>query len=200
MERSDLPLNTLTFTVLDFETTGTVKGFESLPWQIGAVTLTHGALDLTQWRLDSLLRVPADYPFSRHAPGTHRTQREAIAQAPAVMDVWPHLHARLAATIPVAHNIVAERTTLRKLAPLTRYPLWVDTLRLVRTVYPDLPSHALEEVIPALGLQERLEALCPERAPHDAYYDAIAAALLLEHFLALPGWERLTLGDIAIPD
>lgn len=191
------PLQDLTFTVLDFETTGTVNGFASLPWQIGAVTLAEGHVDLDRWQLNSFLRVPANYPFSQYAPGTHRAHREAIANAPTTAEVWPTLHARLAATIPVAHNIAAEKTTLRQMAPMTRYPWWVDTLKLARQIYPSLPSHALEDLIPALGLQPRLTQMLPGLAPHDAYYDALAAALLLEHCLSLPGWASLRLTDIA---
>jgi len=30
--------------------------------------------------------------------------------------------------------------------------------------------------------------LAPDREPHDALYDAIGSAALLEHIFALPGW------------
>ncbi|HIV09910.1 MAG TPA: hypothetical protein IAC79_07350 [Candidatus Spyradenecus faecavium] len=192
----DTPARDVPFTALDFETTGVVKGFESLPWQLGAVSLQGGRVETA---LDTYLRVPADYPFSRHAPGEHRAHRDAIAAAPAALDVWARLHPLLAATVPVAHNIAAERTILTRLAPLTRYPLWVDTLRLSRQAYPSLPSHALERLIPALGLRPALDALIPGRAPHDALYDAAACALLLRYLLSLPGWDALTVADLASP-
>ena len=79
---------------------------------------------------------------------------------------------------------------------MTRYPHWVDTLPLARKIYPTLPSFALEDLVPALGLQAELARCVPNRAPHDAYYDAVACALLLIHFLSLPGWSTLTLGDL----
>ncbi len=186
------------FTVLDFETTGVVKGFKSLPWQLGAVTVRAGALDLGAPSFDTYLRVPENYPFSKHAPGEHRANRLAIAHAPEAMDVWQHLHARLSVTVPVAHNAGTERNILLKLAPMTRYPYWVDTLSLTRRVYPGLTSYALEDLLPTLCLQERLSALVPGRAPHDAYYDAVACALLLEHLLALPGWSNACLADLCL--
>ena len=65
--------------------------------------------------------------------------------------------------------------------------------RLTRRIYPQLRSGALEDVVADLGLQARLAALMPGRAAHDALYDAVACALLLEHFLALPGWEHVTI-------
>lgn len=192
----DTPARDAPFTALDFETTGVVKGFSSLPWQLGAVSLQDGRIEA---RFDTYLRVPENYPFSKHAPGEHRANRAAIAAAPEALDVWSRLHPLLAATVPVAHNIAAERTILTRLAPLTHYPLWIDTLRLVRQAYPTLPSHALEHLIPALDLQPALDALIPDRAPHDALYDAAACALLLRHLLSLPGWDALSLADLASP-
>ena len=183
-------------TALDFETTGTVRGFSSLPWQVGAVTMDARRLNMDGPQMDTLLCVPEDHPFSPHAPGTYRTRRPDIAAAPAAMEVWPDLHALLSDSIPVAHNISTERTLLRRLAPMTEYPAWIDTLPLARHTWPGLPSYALDRLIPTLGLQSRLEALVPGREAHDAYYDAVACALLLETMLALPGWEHVTPEDI----
>ena len=56
----------------------------------------------------------------------------------------------------------------------------------------------LEDVVAALKLQPRLDALIAGRAPHDALYDAVACALLLEHFLALPGWEQVTVRALVL--
>ena len=195
----ETPARDIPLTALDFETTGVVRGSESLPWQLGAVSLRGGRVDLAAPRLDTLIRVPEGHPFSPHAPGDHRARRGAIAAAPEAPEVWRRLHALLAVSVPVAHNIAAERTILARLAPLTRYPWWVDTLRLARIAWPGLPSHALEALIPALGLLPRLQALAPGRAPHDAYYDAVACGLLLETLLAQPAWAGLSLADIASP-
>ena len=107
----DTPLTELTFTVLDFETTGTVKGFISRPWQLGAVLMRGTTLSLTDGCFDTLLRVPEDYPFSKHAPGTYVAQRAAIASAPEMQTIWPALHSQLSTTIPVAHNAATERTS-----------------------------------------------------------------------------------------
>lgn len=191
-----LPARTCAYAALDFETTGVVKGFPSLPWQLGCITLSRGVLDLEAPRFDTYLRVPPDYPFSKHAPGEHRAKRAEIAAAPDFASLWPALHAHLMCCIPVAHNAATERGLLTRFAPMTRYPCWVDTLRLARRAYPGLRSYALEALIPALGLQARLEAIVPGRAPHDAYYDAVACALLLEHLLAAETWSTLTLADL----
>lgn len=185
-----------TFTAIDFETTGTVKGYTSLPWQLGTATLSAGIIDPGAPHFDTLLFVPPEHPFSKHAPGNPAQLRAALQEAPAFHEVWPALHQQLAATIPLAHNAATERTVLARQAPLTRYPYWVDTLPLARKIYPGLPSYALDDLIPQLGLQDELTAVFPDRAPHDARYDAYACALLLRHLLSLPGWKTLTLAEL----
>lgn len=184
------------YTALDFETTGTTKGYPSLPWQIGAIEFRIGEPLSNAFFLDSLLYVPSDYPFSKNAPGTHQQQRTAIAAAPTFETLWPVLHAQLSKTIPVAHNASTERNILLHFAPITHYPYWIDTLPLTRRIYPNLPSYALEDLIPLLGLKDPLTQLLPSRKPHDAYYDALACALLLQHLLSLPGWDGIPLSEI----
>lgn len=195
LTQSQQRLRDFTFTVLDFETTGTVKGFISRPWQLGAVLVRNQKIEPLEGRFDTLLRVPADYPFSKQAPGTYATQRATIALAPEMETIWPALHTQLSATLPVAHNAATERNILARFAPLTHYNVWVDTLFLTRKIYPTLPSFALDNIIPTLGLEQPLKQLVPGRAPHDAYYDAVACALLLIHLLSLPGWSDLTLEE-----
>lgn len=185
-----------TFTAIDFETTGTVKGYTSLPWQLGTATLSAGTIDPGAPHFDTLLFVPPDHPFSGKAPGNPEARRAALAEAPAFHEIWPALHRQLAATVPLAHNAATERTVLARQAPLTHYPYWVDTLPLARKIYPGLPSYALDDLIPQLGLQDVLTAALPGRAPHDARYDAYACALLLQHLLSLPGWNTLTLAEL----
>ena len=179
-------------TVLDFETTGAVRGWPVEPWQVGMVRLRHGCV-VAEERCESLLRVSADRPFNPHTPGRHARLRTQLAQAPDLPSLWPELAPWVSGVPLVAHNIGTERSLLERAAPLHRFGPWIDTLRLTRQAYPQLPSGALEDVVAALKLQSRLEALMAGRAPHDALYDAFACALVLEHFLALPGW-----GEVAI--
>lgn len=187
----DLFASRSTFTVLDFETTGSVRGWTVEPWQLGMVDVASGRLGADVF--DSLLRIAPDRPFNPHAPGRHARLREALATAPAFSDLWPDLAERWLVGRPlVAHNIGTERGLLRRAAPLHRLGPWIDTLRLVRRTYPRLASSALDDVVVELGLLKPLQAACPGRAPHDALYDATACALLLLHFLALPGWEKVT--------
>ncbi|MDO5462056.1 MAG: 3'-5' exonuclease [bacterium] len=184
------------FTALDFETTGTTRGYKSLPWQLGAIQFRIGEPLSDAPLFDTLIGVPPEHPFSKHAPGTHLEQRSAILAAPPFHTLWPALHQALSQTLPTAHNCATERNLLLHFAPMTRYPHWVDTLPLTRRIYPGLSSYALEDLIPQLGLQAQLSAYFPHRAPHDATYDAYACALLLQHLLSLPGWKDIPLTDI----
>lgn len=171
-------------TCIDFETTGSVPGYPNEPWQLGMVDVVDGAV-VPDSRWETLFKV-GDRPFSPRAVGRYAEMREELAAAPAVFELWPELARRLVGVPLAAHNAGTERTVLTKLAPLTRFGPWVDTLKLGRKLYPKLASHKLGDFVCALGLQPRVDALCPGRTWHDALYDACAGAVLLEHFLALP--------------
>ena len=184
------------FTVLDFETTGAVPGWPVEPWQLGIACVRNGRI-VTEKSRDLLLHVDPDRPFNPRAPGRHARLRPELARAESLATHWPEL-APLVTGVPlVAHNIGTERAILKHAAPLHRFGPWIDTLRLTRRSYPGLASAALEDVVSALGLLDRLAGLSPGRAPHDAGYDALACALLLEHFLSLPGWEHVTVQALA---
>jgi len=177
-------------TVLDFETTGSVPGFDTEPWQIGAVVLENGRVALDQ-TFDSLIRVDANRPFNAYAPGDHHKRRDEIAAAPAVSNVWKNMEGWMTGRPLVAHNISVEKKFLRKMAPMHRFGPWVDTLKLARQAWPDAPTHKLEDLIAGLSLTDRVRECCPSGEPHDALYDAVACAVLLEHLLEHPGWKNI---------
>ena len=178
------------FAVIDFETTGAVAGYAVEPWQVGIVRVEGGAV-CGGVSFESLLRV-GERPFNPRAPGRHAQLRAQLAVAPSVGELLPTLSGWLTGVPLVAHNVGTERTMLAKMAPLHRFGPWVDTLALARHAYPDLASKALDDVVAVLGLAPQVRKLCPGREAHDAYYDAVACAVLFTHFLALPGWENVT--------
>jgi len=183
------------FSVIDFETTGSVTGYRVEPWQVGVVSVEQGVVR-GETQYESLFRI-GDRPFNVRAPGRHALIRDQLAVAPTPSEVLPELVQRLSGVPVVAHNIGTERSQLRAMAPLHQFGPWIDTLKLTRNAYPLLESKALEEVIVALGLADRVTAICPARAAHDALFDAVACAVLLEHYLSLPGWERVTVEALA---
>lgn len=172
----------MVWTVLDFETTGVVKGWPNEPWQLGIVQIENGVvLPETKW--ETLFRV-GDRPFSPRAVGRYAEMREELASAPTPMELWPEISKRLCGTPLVAHNCSTERTVLAKMAPMTQFGPWIDTLAYARARYPKLPSHALGDLIDAFGAREEVETLCPGREWHDALYDACACAVLAARFMS----------------
>jgi DNA polymerase-3 subunit epsilon len=181
-----------TLTVLDFETTGSVSGFDTEPWQVAAVVLKNGRVDPAQI-FESLVRVDINRPFNAYAPGKHHRLREEIAAAPEVSKVWKQLEGRVTGCPLVAHNVAVEKKFLRQIAPMHRFGPWIDTLVLARQAWPEAPSHKLEDLISGLKLEARVRDLCPRGEAHDALYDAVACAVLLEYLLVQPGWEQLSI-------
>ncbi|MDY0149768.1 MAG: exonuclease domain-containing protein [Kiritimatiellia bacterium] len=178
-------------TVLDFESTGTVRGYPDEPWQVGMVEMRHGRV--TGRYYERYLRVAAGRPFNPYAPGRHAELRDVLACAPSVPELWPVWRPWLENRPLAAHNIGTERKLLRGAAPMHEFGPWIDTLRLARRVRPDLACHALAEVCEALDLVPRANELCGGREWHDALFDAFASALVLEYCLALPGWGEVSI-------
>lgn len=192
---ADTPAKDAVFTAIDFETTGTVPGWPVEPWQIGlcSVSVADGVRDV----FSSFLRVDENRPFNMYAPGRHASIRTTLATSPTLLDTWPTISDALLSRPLVAHNAGTERSILRKAAPLHRPGPWIDTLRLARIALPGLGSYALEDVVRHLGLSAQVEDIWGGTAYHDAAFDAVCCAVVLCHFLALPGWEGVTVGDLA---
>ena len=67
------------FTAVDFESTGSVAGWEEEPWQIGVAEVAGGAP--TGVLADGWLGVAAGRPFNPYAPGRHAQVRAELAAA-----------------------------------------------------------------------------------------------------------------------
>lgn len=184
-------------TVLDFESTGSVCGYPDEPWQLGLIRLESGTV-APGTAFESFLRV-GDRPFNRHAPGRHAGIRAQLAEAPPLVSLWPQLAPILGGgAVLAAHNAATEKKFLKVAFPLQRFGPWLDTLKLARLVWPGLASYALEDLLNRLDLTARTTELAPDRAPHDALYDAIGCALLLETILHQPGWDQADLQRLIV--
>jgi len=198
------PARACRMTAIDFETTGSVRGWPTEPWQLGLVEL-DAARVVPRSACGRLLHVPPDRPFNPYAPGRHAQIRDALADAPSLPSLLPELAPALLGRPLVAHNTGTERAILRKAFPMHAFGPWIDTLALARAAFPGRTSYALEDLVPALGLAgalaDALEAApgdpSPPLAPHDAVYDAVAAAVLLAHILSLDRWSALAVDDLA---
>ena len=182
-------------TVLDYETTGSLRDYPSEPWQIGIVSLKNGKVDQSSM-FESLLRVDAARPFNPYAPGRHAVLRDEIATAPTPQELWPEVLPRLTEFPLCAHNVGTEKKCTRLMAPLHQFGPWIDTLRISRKVWKGCASYALDDLVETLALKPKLDQIFPDREAHDALYDAVASALLLEHLLEQPGWGTITVGEL----
>ena len=189
-----MQLNESTLCVLDFESTGVVAGYPNEPWQIGLVILRDGVVDAaSNW--EQFMRIDATRPFNLHAPGRHAQLRDMLADAPIREKLLPRLRKYLKADARVAHNCSTEQKMLRMIAPMHSFDPWIDTLKLAREAWPGLASYALESLVETLQLKERIEMLVVDRTAHDALYDAVAAAVLLER-LCNDGWGNISLQSV----
>ena len=181
--------------VLDFETTGNVKGYLNLPWQIGMVPLRKGKV-VADEAFTSLLRVPEDHPFNPYTPGRWASRRMEIGKAPSLPELWPALSARLTHFPLCAHNVGTERSIITTAFPMQPFNEWIDTLPLSRMAFPSLHDHKLQTVLDYLQLNDDLAHCCPGLQPHDALYDATGAAYIMAFLLNQPGWKNVHLEDL----
>ena len=141
------------FAAIDFETTGYENGATNEPWQLGVALVRDGAIVETR-----------EFFFRT----SFTPERDTL------MDQWADWQPLLAGRRLVAHNIATERTILTRVAPLTKWGPWTDTLKLAKARYPKLPSYALGDLCEMFGLVPQLEG----RTWHDGLYDAVACGQL----------------------
>jgi len=147
------------FAAIDFETTGYENGATNEPWQLGIAVVRDGVIVETR-----------EFFFA-----TSLTPDRAT-----LMEQWEDWAPYLTGRRLVAHNIATERTILTRVAPLTKWGPWTDTLKLAKARYPKLPSYALGDLCATFGLVPEFGG----RTWHDGLYDAIACANLA-NWLAL---------------
>ena len=141
------------FAAIDFETTGYEDGRTNEPWQLGIAIVRD--LEIVETR---------EFFF-----GTAMTP-----DFEPMMDQWEDWQPLLADRRLVAHNIATERTILTRVAPLTKWGPWTDTLKLAKARYPNLPSYALGDLCEMFGCVPQMAG----RTWHDGLYDAVACAKL----------------------
>ena len=184
----------IVITAIDFEGTGAVRGYPDEPWQIGLISIHKGQVEAS--RMYEKLLYVGDRPFNRYAPGRHAVLREELKQASTLSSLWPELRPYLSDVPLVAHNAATEQRYLAKAFPLHVPAVWLDTLKLTKLAYPSLSSYKLEDVLRVLSLEDRVRTMMPDRAPHDALYDAVGCAVLLCHLLQQPGWRDVSVDDL----
>ena len=124
------------FVAIDFETTGYEDGGRNEPWQLGLALVRD--LDIVETR-EWFFGTPLTPDFEP------------------IMDQWEDFYPYLAGRRLVAHNIACERTILTRLAPLTKWGPWADTLKIAKARYPKLPSYKLGDLCEMFGIVPEIE-------------------------------------------
>lgn len=141
------------FAAIDFETTGYEDGGRNDPWQLGYALVRDGAIvETREWFFGTAMTLDFE----------------------PLMDQWDDFSRYLIGRRLVAHNIACERTILTRIAPLTKWGPWTDTLKVAKARYPKLPSYRLGDLCEMFGLVPQMEG----RTWHDGLYDAVACAML----------------------
>ena len=151
------------FVAIDFETTGYENGNVNEPWQLGLAVVHDGLVVETR-----------EFFFDVEGAPARAHEADALGTLGSSFEIWsPALLGRRL----VAHNIACERTILTRVAPLTPWGPWTDTLKLAKARYPRLPSYQLGDLCEMFGLVPQLDG----RTWHDGLYDAVACANLACH-------------------
>ncbi|EFM09730.1 DnaQ family exonuclease/DinG family helicase [Paenibacillus curdlanolyticus YK9] len=159
------------FAVLDLETTGHQAEDEMI--QIGIVMLDE-ELNVTD-TFSSFVRPATDIPpFITQLTGI---TNEMVADAPSVEDVLTDVVKLLGDAVLVAHNVGFDAHFMNRALDRCGYSPFtgrrLDTIDLLRMLYPTLPSYQLGAVSEAFGITHERK--------HQADSDAEATAMLFAH-------------------
>jgi DNA polymerase-3 subunit epsilon len=129
---------------------------------------------------------PRDY-FSSFNIRVHGITDDHVAGAPTFADVHAIVDRHLAGRVTVAHSMFDKGALAAACLIHDRTPIqtrWLDSVRVAKRAWPDLPSHRLNVLSKFLGIRHR---------HHDALSDARAAGMVIvraiEHTgIDLKGW------------
>lgn len=172
-----LTLAETAFAAIDFESAGARRGGTDVPVQIGIACLDGLGSGLGETLVSYLA---SDQPIVWSAQKVHGIRTEDLEGAPSLLALWPRINPLLQGRWVVAHGAATEKRFLRAF-PFHGFGPWVDTLKLARAIWPDLPSYALGDLIVSLQLEDEMRHLHPAFRWHEALSDAVASLILLRH-------------------
>lgn len=165
---------------LDLEGTGAQDRENEAILEIALIRTSHGRLDMAT-AYTTLINPGRPIP-RRPWISTGLTDR-ALAPAPPLSDVEPHLVDRLNGTYLVGHNVAVDWRLLHRRCPALAPAGLIDTLRLARLINHK-GRNDLTSLITQFDLTNDVNRHAAGSKPHRALWDTIAAALLL-HALAV---------------
>lgn len=149
------------YVVIDFEAT-TPAGYRPEPVEVAAAALQHNGNGLAEvFRYDALMQPPAHAPVTSFDTRQTGITPQMVAGQPTAASVLADLDAQL--THPpyrlIAHHAPAEAGILydyRESCPRLAATPFLDTVRLARALYPELPSHSLDVLLGHLKIPRPL--------------------------------------------
>lgn len=146
-----------TFVVIDFEAT-TPKGYRPEPIDVAVLSLRVDRGELVETaRFDALMCPPPHAPVTVFDAGQTGITAAMVATAPSAADLLAQLDRRFTRPpyLLVAHNAPTEGGILydyRQHCPTLAGLDVLDTVRMARHLYPDLPNHKLDTLLTHLDI------------------------------------------------
>lgn len=177
----DLPLIEYDFAVIDFETTGfrhSTAGVPPVAVEVAIVEVSKDGQIGEKWTT----RFNPLRPIEPSASRVHGMTASMLENEPTFQDMLEEIKTRIVGKTLVAHNAEFESRILRN--ELSRFNghglrgkpfVFIDTVREMRRVAPNLPNHKLETVLDYYGIHNK--------SPHSALGDAEATAELFSRLL-----------------
>ena len=169
------------FTVFDLETTG-MSAVNDRIVELAALRID---LDGTTQQYQSLIN-PGCY-ISHRVIAIHNITNEMVADAPKFSQVAYEFLEFAAGTTLVAHNGKFDLSFLQESLYRSGLPLWdgkvLDTLRLSKSVFNNLPSYSLQNLRRSLGLPDTAEMMQAHRAMSEVLWTVELLRGLLEEVL-----------------
>jgi DNA polymerase-3 subunit epsilon len=187
-ELDSRPLASLSYTVLDTETTGLKPSEGDEIVSIGAVRVVNGRL-LEHEVFEQL--VDPRRPMSPEAIRITGIENHMLENQPTIERVLPALHDFCEDTVLVAHNAAFDMRFLRLKEDVARVRFTqpvLDTLLLSAVLHPELDAHGLEAIAERMGVNPM--------GRHTALGDAIMTAEIFLRMIPLLAKQGIrTLGE-----
>ena len=165
------------FTVFDVETTGRSPVYDRIV-EIGALRIEK---DGSESRFSTLINPGRRIPYS--ASRIHHITNDMVVTAPRFEEIAQDFMTFISGSKLVAHNARFDLSFLQESLARCGMMPWegdtMDTLRLVRTTHPGLPSYKLQE------LRITLDLGCGNGTAHRAGSDVEWTAVLLKKSLSV---------------
>ena len=164
------------FTVFDVETTGRSPVYDRIV-EIAALRIDK---DGSESRFSTLINPGRRIPYT--ASRIHHITNDMVVTAPRFEDIAQDFMEFISGSILAAHNARFDLSFLQESLARCGMMPWegdtMDTLRLVSSVYPGLPSYKLQE------LRFTLDLGCESGSAHRAGADVEWTAVLLKKTLS----------------